>query len=143
MTADRQARDRGSAGVEGAFAAAALLGVGLFMIGALRVTTAVGDVGAAARAGARAAATVRDGDGLAAARSVVARSLADRGRACVDEPAVQLIEGEGVVTVTVACVVALDDVGLGGFAPAGGAGAPRTVSASATEMVDRIRGGQP
>ena len=49
-------RDRGSAGVEAAFAVVALLAVGFFVVGALRVTGSSSDVDSAAHAGARAAA---------------------------------------------------------------------------------------
>ncbi len=52
-------RDVGTGGVEVAFAVTALLLVAFFVTGALRTTNAGGDVAAAARAGARAAATAR------------------------------------------------------------------------------------
>ncbi len=137
-------RDRGSAGVEAALAVTALLLVAWFTVGALRVTTTSGDVGAAARAAARAAATSRSGDAVGVARSVVDQTLADRGVACAGQPGVDLTQGLLIgsggapvrtMTVTVTCTVSLGDVGLAGFDPS------RAVSATATEMVDPVRGG--
>lgn len=139
-------RDRGSAGVEAALAVTALLAVTWFTVGALRVTTAGGDVGSAARAAARAAATTRTGGEHGAALSVAAAALADRGVACSGGPAVVVTEGivdtgaqqpARTVTVAVTCAVLLDDVALAFAEPA------RAVTASATELVDPLRGGQP
>ena len=144
MTAHRELRDRGSAGVEAALAVTALLAVTWFTIGALRVTTSGGDVGAAARAAARAAATARTGSEQAAAEVVATAALADRGVACAGGPAVTVTPGEiaagaappvRTMTVSVTCAVQLDDVTLA-FDTAG-----RSVSASATELVDPLRGG--
>jgi hypothetical protein len=137
-------RDRGSAGVEAALAVTTLLLVAWFTVGALRVTTTSGDVGAAARAGARAAAAARIGFEQAAGESVAAQALADRGVACVGGADVSVTPGATQVgaadpvrtmTVTVACTVGLDDVTPAGFQAA------RAVSATATEMVDPLRGG--
>ena len=127
-------RDRGSAGVEAALAVTALLAVAMFTVGALRVTNTSGDVGSAARAGARAAAGAREADARAVGEAVVRQALADRGPAC-GAPSVDVVRTDEIVTVTVTCPVDLDDVRLGGFA--GG----RTVTASATERVDPLRGG--
>lgn len=144
MTPRAQLRDRGSAGVEAALAVTALLLVAWFTVGALRVTNTSGDVGAAARAGARAAATSRAGDEAGAASAVASKALADRGVACAGAPAVDLTQGFVIgtggapvrtMTVTVACTVLLGDVSVAGFDPS------RVVSASATEMVDPVRGG--
>lgn len=137
-------RDRGSAGVEAALAVTSLLLVAWFTVGALRVTTTSGDVGAAARAGARAAAAARSGFEHAAGENIAAQALADRGVACVGGADVSVIEGVTQVgaadpvrtmTVTVACTVGLGDVTPAGFQPS------RAVSATATEMVDPLRGG--
>lgn len=130
-------RDRGTAGVEVAFSVTALLLVAFFVIGALRVTNTIGDVEAAARAGARAAATARSSSGGdAAARTVVASALSDRGVACNGGPQVATSRSTaGVATVTVTCVVALDDVAAAGFA------STKTITASASERVDPLRGG--
>jgi len=134
---DRE-RDRGSAGVETAGAVVALLSVGFFVIGALRVTGSGGDVTAAAHAGARAAAAERDfGSAQTAAYAVASGVLADRGVACADLAVAvggSLAPG-GVVEVDVSCVVQMADVGLGGFH------SDRTVSARGVELVDVIRGG--
>ena len=130
-------RDRGSAGVEVALSVTALLLLAWFTVGALRVTNTGGDVKAAARAGARAAATARTSTtGQAAAHTVVASALADRGVACQGGPAVDVVrDAGGVATVTVTCVVALGDVAAAGFA------ASKTLTASASERVDPLRGG--
>lgn len=129
-------RDRGSAGVEVAMSVTALLLVAFFTIGALRVTNTGGDVKAAARAGARAAATARTpAGGQAAAETVVASALADRGVACQGGPGVGVVrDAAGVATVTVTCVVALDDVSAAGFT------ATKTLTATAVERVDPLRG---
>ena len=127
-------RDRGSAGVEAALAVTALLGVALFTVGALRVTTTSGDVGSAARAGARAEASARADQRGSLAEPVVDAALAERGVACSDLD-VDVDPSPEVVTVTVTCTVVLGDVGPGGFS------SNRTVSASATEAIDAVRGG--
>lgn len=129
--------DRGGAGVEVALAVTALMLVAFFVVGALRVTNAVGDVEAAARAGARAAATARlAASGDAAAKTVVESALAARGVACLGGPAVVVArDAAGVATVTVTCLVALDDVTAAGFA------STKTITASASERVDPLRGG--
>jgi Flp pilus assembly protein TadG len=129
-------RDKGTAGVEVAISVTSLLLVAFFVIGALRITNTAGDVEAAARAGARAAATARTSVGAeAAARTVVLSALADRGVACSGGPLVSVNrDASGVATVTVQCVVELEDVSPAGFST-------RTLSASASERVDPLRGG--
>lgn len=130
--------DRGTAGVEAAIAVVALLLVMWFVVGALRVTNTGGDVDAAARAGARAAAAAYDhGRASAAAGSVVSAMLANRGVACQ-----QLSVGVsgnlgpgGVVAVDVSCTVDLSDVMLAGFGS-------RTMSGRGVEHVDVVRGGE-
>lgn len=137
-------RDRGSAGVEAALAVTALLLVTWFTVGALRITNSGGDVGAAARAGARAAATARAGAEDSIAAAVVSAALADRGVACAGGPAVTVTPGitgsattpVRTMTVSVSCQVELGDVAPAFAQPS------RTVSASATELVDPLRGGR-
>ena len=135
---DRQVRDRGTAGVEAAIAVTALLAMGMLVIGGLRLTNTRGDVQAAARSAARAAAgeyTV--GDAAASANRVAAAALAERGHACgrlsvsVDGD----LAAGSVVTVRVTCEVQLDDVVLAGFPGSS------TVSGEAVEVVDLARGG--
>ena len=137
-TAELDARDAGSAGIETAFAVTALLMVLFFVVGGMRIVGAGGDVSSAARSGARAAATARTpheahGD----ARAVVAEALTGRGVACSGGPRVS-VDGGGVaggaVTVTVTCDISLQDVVIAGFP------GRRTVTVSAVEYVDRIRG---
>ena len=137
MTADGGRRDRGTGGVEVAFAVTALLLVAFFVVGALRTTTAGGDVAAAARAGARAAATARtDGGGVAAAQQVVSDALSERGVACVGGPTIAASRDPGgLATVTVTCIVSLGDVTLAGYQDS------KTVTRAASERVDPLRGG--
>ena len=133
---NRTIDDRGSAGVEVAFAVTALLMVAMFTIGALRTTNAGGDVAAAARAGARAAATARtDAGSQAVAQQVVLDALASRGVACSGGPGVSISRAGAVATVTVTCVVSLGDAALAGFADS------KTVTRTASERVDALRGG--
>jgi hypothetical protein len=109
-----------------------------FVVGALRITTATGDVAAAARAAARAAAAERSAQSAsAAARAVASTMLSTRGVACEGGPAVAVSGSAspgGVVSVSVSCTVSLDDVVLAGFPGA------KTVSGHAVEYVDSVRG---
>jgi Flp pilus assembly protein TadG len=106
-----------------------------------RATTADNDVEHAARVGARAAATAQTSGGASAlAGDVVVDSLRSAGLSCASGPAVSVggtwVPG-GRVTVTVSCTASLADVtklGLPGS---------RTLTASATEVIDRTRGGEP
>lgn len=134
---DRLLRDAGSAGLETAFAVTALLLVLFFVVGGMRVITSNGDVAAAARSGARAAATARTaGEANTDAATVVANMLASRGVACSGGPGVS-VSGAGVpggaVTVTVSCTVSLGDVVIVGFPGS------RNVSVSAVEYIDDRR----
>lgn len=131
-------RDRGSAGVEAAIAVVALLAMAFFIVGALRVVGTGGDVDAAARSGARAAAAeYQAGSAHAAATQVVSNMLADRGVACTDLAV--SVSGDlspgSVVEVDVTCTVDLGDVVLAGFPGS------RTVSGHGVEYVDTVRGG--
>ncbi|WP_040492318.1 hypothetical protein [Ilumatobacter nonamiensis] len=136
MSAKRD--DRGAAGVEAALAVTALLMVGFFLVGAIRILGSSGDVDAAAHAGARAAAAERDlGSASAAAQTVVAEMLGARGVACTDL-AVNVggeVSAGGIVTVQVSCTVRLADAALAGFPGS------TTVSGSGVEQVDVVRGG--
>ena len=138
MTTRRCRGDRGTAAVEAGLAVTGVLLVGFFVIGALRVVGTSGDVDAAARAGARAAAATYDSaDASAAASSVAGATLAERGVAC-QHLAVAVggsLDAGGIVTVDVTCSVALGDVILAGFPGS------RTLSGRGVEQVDVIRGG--
>ena len=134
----RTHRDRGSASVEAAIAVVALLAMAFFVIGALRVVGTGGDVDAAARAGARAAAAeYQTSSAQAAAARVVSDALADRGVACTGLAVA--VSGDltpgSVVAVDVTCTVDLSDVVLAGFPGS------RTVSGHGVEYVDAVRGG--
>lgn len=139
MTASRRCRgERGTAAVEAGVAVTALLLVGFFIVGALRVVGSSGDVDAAARAAARAAAVSYDTASASAAASKVAGAvLADRGVAC-HGLSVSIggdLAAGGVVTATVTCTVSLADVVVAGFP------GTRTVSGDGVEQVDVVRGG--
>lgn len=141
MTEPRARRcrnDTGSAGIETGLAVVALVSMAFFVVGGLRITNTSGDVSAAARSGARAAASAGSAaSGAADASSVVNAMLASRGVACVGGPVVS-VSGAGsansLVRVTVTCTVSLGDVVLGGFPGS------RSVSASAIEYTDSLRG---
>jgi|JI10StandDraft_1071094.scaffolds.fasta_scaffold1644393_2 Flp pilus assembly protein TadG len=131
--------DRGSAGVEAAIAVTSLLLVGFFIIGAIRVVGSGGDVDAAARFAARAAAAEYEpGSASAAAEEVASQTLAARGVAC--QNLTVTVEGDlspgSVVVVEVTCNVSLADVVLAGFP------GRRTVTGRGVEQVDVVRGGQ-
>jgi Flp pilus assembly protein TadG len=131
--------DRGTAGVEAAFAVVALLLVGFFIIGALRVTNTGGDANAAAHAAARAAASEYDPvSANAAANRVAAGVLGDRGVACrgLNVTVGGDLTSGGVVTVDVTCTVDLSDVALAGFPGS------RTLTGRGVEQVDVVRGGR-
>ena len=134
----RGRRDRGSAGVEASIAVTALLAMGMLVIGGLRLTNTRGDVQAAARSAARAAAgEYTAGEAAASANRVAAAALADRGQSCGSLSV--NVEGDlaagSVVTVRVTCRVDLGDVVLAGFPGSS------TVSGEAVELVDLARGG--
>ena len=140
MTRRRCTGDRGSAGVEAAIAVTALLLVAFFVIGAMRIVGTGGDVDAAARAAARAAAASYDpATAQVAAQRVASGALADRGVACRDLAVA--VDGDlsagSVVAVDVTCTVELGDVTLVGF------GAARTMTGHGVEYVDAVRGGSP
>ena len=137
-TGARMRGDQGTAGVDAAIAVTGLLLVAFFVIGALRVVGTGGDVDAAARAGARAAAAAYDpATARAAASEVVAGALSDRGVACenLNVEVVGDAAAGSVVRVEVTCTVGLDDVALVGF------GASRTMHGVGVEYVDTVRGG--
>ena len=134
---DQRLRDVGSAGIETVFAVIGLLLVLFFVVGGMRVVNSNGDVSAAARSAARAAATARtSGQANSDAVAVVTNMLAGRGVACVGGPSVS-VDGAGVpgnaVTVTVTCNVSLSDVVIVGFPGS------RNVTVSAVEYVDTAR----
>lgn len=116
-----------------------LLALIALVVAAGRTTAADTDVEFAAQVGARAAAQANT-PGAAAARAeqVVVASLTDSGLACaqhsVSVDASDLRPG-GRVSVTVSCTVGLDDV-----ADLGLALGSRTMTATASEVVDRVRG---
>ncbi len=134
----RDHEERGAASIELAMAATSLLLVLFFVVGGLRITTARGDVSAAARGAARAAAGSYDQpDGQRRAEAVAADILMERGVACSDREVTISSDFRpgAVITATVVCTVDLRDVALVGFP-----GTER-VEATAAEPIDIIRGG--
>ena len=136
-------RLRGSRGDSGPLEMVILLPAVLLLFGLVvafgRTTTAATNVEHAAAVGARAAAAAQTAGGAGArAEVVVSESLTGSGLACQSQDTA--VSGSftpgGRVTVTVSCVVALGDVTHFGFIPGS-----RTLTASATEVIDRTRGG--
>jgi Flp pilus assembly protein TadG len=106
-----------------------------------RATAADTDVEHAARVGARAAASAQTpSGGQALAGRVVTESLRDAGLSCAGGPSVA-VSGPwtpgGRVTVSVSCTASLADVSDLGLPGA------RTLTATATDVIDRVRGGAP
>lgn len=136
-------RGRGDRGDSGPLEAVILVPVVLLMFALVvaygRSTQADSKVEHAAAVGARAAANAQTaGGGQARAQEVVAESLADAGLACSSRSV--RVGGDytpgGRVTVTVSCVASLGDLmGLG--LPIGS----RRLTATASEVIDRTRGG--
>lgn len=135
-------RFRGDSGDSGPLEAVILLPAVLVIFGLIlafgRTTGSGGDVEHAARAGARAAASAQtSGVAEANARRVVDATLADAGIECVSKSvsvAADMQPG-GRVTVSVSCVVELSDLTDVAAVPGN-----RTMTASASEPVDRQRG---
>ncbi len=133
--------DRGSAGISTFFAVIImimLLGVG---IGGMRTMIGQGNVTAASRAAARAAAIEHEyADAAAVADRVAADEIARSDLACashttsLDTGPADFVPG-GIVTVTVTCSV--EFTGL--FAP--WSSGPKELSGTSAEPIDCIRGG--
>jgi Flp pilus assembly protein TadG len=135
-------RGRGARGDSGPLELVILLPVVLLLFALVvafgRATTAQQHVQHAAAVGARAAARAQTAGGASGvAARVVGDSLAGVGMTTCGAPAVAgTWTPGGRVTVTVSCVVDLGDVTKFGLLPGS-----RTLSASATEVIDRTRGG--
>jgi Flp pilus assembly protein TadG len=134
----RRRNERGSAAVELALVTPVLIALMLFVVGLGRLAGANGEVQAASRDAARAAANARSPraaqeGGLSAA----AATLQDRGVECralsvaidADE-----FRADGFVSATVSCTVDLGDLTTIGFP------ASKTLTSRFTAPVDRYRG---
>ena len=138
----RHLADRGSATVELAVLAPALLALLGLVIVAGRITVAAGAVEQAAAAAAREASLARDARAArAGAQRTVSAALAEQGISCQAISSSVDVSGFGIdvgqpasVTVRVDCSVALADLSVPGMPGA------RTVSASMTSPIDRFRG---
>lgn len=135
-------RERGSATIELAILAPALLALLGLVIVAGRISTAGSAVEQAAAAAARTASLARDARAAqAGADRAVETSLAEQGISCmrlsnavdVDDFALP-IGTPASVTVTVRCAVPLADIGVPGMPGA------RVVEATMTSPIDRFRG---
>jgi Flp pilus assembly protein TadG len=116
-------RDRGSAALEAAIIAPALLGLLCLAICAMRVGVAKQSVDAAAHDAARAASISRtESAAVIAAGKAVSQSLANQGITCRNKTPLKVNAGQfgrpagqpAVVRVTVTCVVDIADVSVPG-----------------------------
>ena len=134
--------DRGSATIEMAVLAPALLALLGLVIVAGRISTAGSAVEQAAASGARAASIARDARAAQSAAERSARdSLRDQGVTC--QPLTSSVDTRGFavavgspssVTVSVRCVVALADLAVPGMP------GQRIVTSQMTSPIDRFRG---
>lgn len=136
----RPTRDeRGSAAVEMAIIAPALIILLLVVVFAGRVAQANAEVRRAAGEGARAASLAQQPAAAdAAARNAVEANLSARGVSCVElhvEVDTSRIAPGGEVSVSVRCVTTMSDLALIGVP------GQRTFEARSTEVIDRYRGG--
>jgi Flp pilus assembly protein TadG len=136
-------RLRGDAGDAGPLEAVILIPVLLLLFALVlafgRAATAGTDVEHAARVGARAAAAAQSmGGAEQRAEVVVSESLADSGLACLSRRVGVggSLQPGGRVSVTVTCVASMADLSGFGLLPG-----DRTLTATASEVVDRVRGG--
>ncbi|MEU6510999.1 TadE family protein [Streptomyces sp. NPDC046942] len=137
-------RDRGSASVEVAVIAPAIIALLGLMIAFGRVIDASGTVDAAAHAAARAASLQRDADSAQAqARTAAEDSLSGDGVTCqrtevsVDTSGYSLDVGQAAtVTATLSCTARLSDIALPGLPGS------KTLTASWTSPIDTYRGRQ-
>ena len=137
-----RALDRGSATIEMAVLAPALLALLGLVIVAGRISAAGSAVEQAAASAARAASIARDARGAQSAAERGARdSLRDQGITC--QPLTSSVDTSGFavavgspssVTVMVRCVVPLADISVPGMP------GQRTVTAQMTSPIDRFRG---
>lgn len=137
----RPADDRGSAAVEAAIIAPAVIALLLLVVLAGRVVHAAGEVQSAASAAARAGSQQRtEAAAVEVAEQTVNDNLVDAGVACTPLAHVQVdadVRPGEQVQVTVECTVQLGDMAL--LSVPG----TRTFEATATEVVDTFRGGGP
>lgn len=140
----RAGGDRGSAAVEVAVIAPAIIALLGLMIAFGRVVDADGAVDAAAHAAARAASLERDATSAQSqARAAAEDSLSGDGVTCqsadvvVDTSGYSLDIGQAAtVTATISCTARLSDIGLPGLPGS------KTLTASFTSPIDTYRGRQ-
>lgn len=134
-----QRADRGSAAVEAAIIAPAVIALLLLVVLAGRVVHAEGEVQSAANAAARAGSQQRtEAAAVAVAEDTANENLVDAGLSCTPLAEVTVepdVQPGGQVQVTVVCTVQLGDMALLNMP------GTRTFQATATEVVDTFRGG--
>ena len=132
--------ERGDAGpLEVVILVPAVLVVFGLVVAFSRTTTATQHVSHAAAVGARAAASAQTAaGGSALATDVVAEELAQYNMTCGAPSVAGTFTPGGSISVTVSCTVDLGDLTQLGMIPGS-----RTLTASATEVIDRTRGGAP
>jgi Flp pilus assembly protein TadG len=114
-----------------------MLVLAMFLLFCGRVASAAIDVNAAAAAAARAAAdTSTPAQAGTAAQDAAAATTAGTAWTCTASTDTSALRRGGQVSVDVACVVPLSDLGIP-------VGATRTLTASAIEPVDTYRAGTP
>ncbi|MDT4993075.1 MAG: hypothetical protein QOH97_2967 [Actinoplanes sp.] len=133
----RGAGDCGSVTVELAvFVVPFLILLALFMVFCGRAASAAIDAHAVASAAARAAAAAANPATARTAATRAARAMASGSKfACTATTDTRQFRRGGSVTVQVACVMRLDDLGVPSI------GATKTATASATEPIDTYRAG--
>ena len=144
-TTSTKRRDAGERGDAGPIETVILVPVLLLLVGLIvafgRTTSATSDVAFAARVGARSAVAAQTLDGARQrAKTVVAASLAQSGLACVSSSTTVTgdVRPGGRLTITVACTADLSDITQLGLLPGS-----RTLTGTATELIDVNRGGTP
>lgn len=133
--------ERGSAAVEVAVLAPALVALMLLVVFAGRVAQADGEIRRASAEAARAASLRQSPTAaVAAAEATAASNLADSGFVCGDLSTTvdtARFEAGGSVAVTVRCIADMSDVALLGVP------GTRTFESRSVEVIDRYRGGAP
>ena len=134
----RRRNERGSAAIELVLVTPVLVGLLLFVVGLGRLAGANGEVQAASRDAARAAANARSPRAAQeAGTNAATATLRDRGVECrtlsvaIDAGA---FRADGFVSATVACTVDLSELTTIGFPVS------KTLTATFTAPVDRYRG---
>ena len=137
MTPARRRAERGNAALEVVLLTPVLFLLLLLVVYAGRLSSARGEVTAAAGAAARAASLYSEANGPAQATAAARQSLSDRGVTCPGAPVEVRYVRVGELTYTdvrVDCRLRMSDLGALGLP------GTRTITAQAREVVDEYRG---